>query len=115
MMKIYAYSGCGTCKKALSYLKDNGLSAEIIPIRETPPSKAELRFMLEQYDGNIKRLFNISGQDYRALGLKDKIASMSMDDAIELLHHNGNLVKRPFLISDKKGLVGFSPDEWSTL
>src|SRR5690606_4568461 len=98
ILKVYAYKGCGTCRKALKYLDGRGISYEVLPIRETPPTKAELRRMLDAYDGDIRKLFNTSGMDYKALNLKDKLPTISVDEAIGLLHENGNLVKRPFVI-----------------
>lgn len=84
-----------------------------IPIRDQPPSKVELKKMLGFMDNNMKKLFNTSGQDYRAMGLKDKIEDMSQEEAFKLLSENGNLVKRPFLISTDWGTVGFKEDIWS--
>ena len=62
-----------------------------------------------------KRLFNTSGQSYRALG---SAAVQAMDDAQALaaLAADGKLVKRPFLITDAGQVVtGFKPEEWETL
>ena len=81
-------------------------------IRETPPTTAELKTALKLLGGDIRKLFNSSGMDYRALGMKDKLPAMSEDDAIELLSQNGNLVKRPFLIGNGVALVGFKPEIW---
>lgn len=112
MIKVYAYSGCSTCRKALKFLRDRKVTHEVVAIRETPPSKAELKRMLAACDGQIRRLFNTSGQDYRALGLGAKLDSMSVDEALTLLSGNGNLVKRPFALSKDRGVVGFRVDEW---
>lgn len=114
MLKIYAYSGCSTCKNALKWLKAHAVSFDEIAIRETPPTLTELKAMLAAHDGDLRRLFNTSGMDYRALGLKDKLPAMSTDAALKLLAENGNLVKRPFAIDakNKVHLVGFKEDEW---
>jgi len=114
MLKIYAYSGCSTCKNALKWLKQHAIPCEEIAIRETPPSLMELKAMLAAHGGDLRRLFNTSGMDYRALGLKDKLPAMSADSALHLLAENGNLVKRPFVIDSKNKvhLVGFKEDEW---
>lgn len=114
MLKVFAYSGCSTCKNALKWLKSHAIPFEEIAIRETPPSLAELRAMLAAHNGDLRRLFNVSGQDYRALGLKDKLPGMTIDGALKLLSENGNLVKRPFAIDarNKIHLVGFKEDEW---
>ena len=62
--------------------------------------------------GDLRKIFNTSGMDYRALGLKDQLPTLSEAAAFELLAKNGNLVKRPFLIGDDKVLVGFKEPEW---
>ena len=111
-LKIYAYAQCGSCRKALKYLDDKKVSYQNLPIREQPPTKSELKKMLKQYGGDLKRLFNTSGQDYRAMNIKEKLTSMSTDEAIELLSKNGNLVKRPFVIGEQTWLVGFKEQEW---
>ncbi len=111
-MRIHTYAKCDTCRKAVKWLKARGLGFEEIPIREQPPSQAELRRMLSIYRGELKRLFNTSGGDYRELKLGEKLPSMSEDEAIALLASNGNLVKRPFLLTDRGGLVGFKEAEW---
>lgn len=110
MTKVYAYKGCDGCKKAIKWLKGNNIAFEEIAIRETPPSIDELKAMLAHQGGALKKLFNISGQDYRKMGLKETLPTMSEDDALKLLSENGNLVKRPFLLSEDVGLVGFKED-----
>lgn len=113
-LKIYEYKGCGACRKALKYLDGKKIAYEKIPIREKPPSLSELKAMLEHVGGNLRKLFNTSGGDYKELGLKDKLPKMSTDEALKLLASNGNLVKRPFVISQKSGWVGFDEEEWKT-
>lgn len=112
-LKVYEYKGCGTCKKALKYLEDKKIDFQTIPIRENPPTKTELKKMLKFYDGESRKLFNTSGGDYKSLGLKDKLSSMPIEDQIQLLSTNGNLVKRPFVLGDGFGMVGFKEEEWN--
>lgn len=86
-----------------------------IPIREQPPTKTELERMLRIYDGNMRKLFNTSGGDYRAMNLKDKFPTMTTADTIDLLTANGNLVKRPFVLAKSGGIVGFNDEDWVRL
>jgi arsenate reductase-like glutaredoxin family protein len=72
-MKLYTYQACSTCKAAVKWLRSRGIAFDEIPIRETPPTLAELRAMLAAHSGELRPLFNTSGLDYRALGLKDKL------------------------------------------
>ena len=113
-IKVYEYNRCGTCRKALKYLDAKGVEYTAIPIRETPPSLKEFKFMLEQ-TGELKRLLNTSGQDYRALNMKEKVKELSQDDILKLLTENGNLVKRPFVVGNDFGTTGFKEEDWDKI
>jgi len=115
MLKIYEYKGCGTCRKALKWLEARKIQYDKIPIREQPPSKTELKRMLRIYEGNLRRLFNTSGGDYKEFNLKDKLSSLTEAQAIDLLAGNGNLIKRPFVLTKKGGVIGFKEEEWAKL
>lgn len=115
MVKVYAYSGCDTCRKALKFLRARGVDFQELAIRQTPPSLVELKSMLKAKDGELRKLFNTSGGDYKALGLSEKLPSLSEAEALKLLAGNGNLVKRPFVIGDGVHLVGFKEDEWRSV
>ena len=115
MLKIYEYKNCSTCKKALKFLDSQGIAYKAYPIVDRPPSKKELKEMLKSFDGNIKKLFNTSGQFYREMNIKDKIQSMTDSEAINLLSEHGKLVKRPFLIGDETATVGFKEEVWKDL
>ena len=113
--KVYEYSKCGTCRNAMQWLKDHNISCEVLPIREQPPTKAEIRRMLKIYGGNLRKLFNTSGLEYKALELKDNLDAMSEEEAVSLLAGSGMLVKRPFVLTSGGGVVGFKPSEWEKI
>ena len=114
MLKVFAYQGCSTCRNAIKWLNARDIKFEERAIRETPPYVAELKAMLAAKQGNLRLLMNTSGMDYRALGLKDKLPSMSQDEVLRLLSENGNLMKRPFAMDQRAGvfLTGFKEPEW---
>jgi len=114
-LKVYTYQNCDTCRKALKFLNERGVAFAALPIRDQPPTKAELKRMLAWQGSDLRKLFNTSGQDYKALGLKDRLPDMSETEAIDLLSSNGNLVKRPFALWEDGGLIGFKEDEWKRL
>lgn len=111
-LTIYTYAKCSTCRKATKWLDEQGIAYDERPIRDTPPKPAELRTMLKAYDGELRRLFNTSGGDYREQKLGAKLPSLSVDEALGLLAGNGNLVKRPFLLGSGVALVGFAEASW---
>ena len=112
-MKLYQYPNCSTCRKAVKYLDQQGLQYESIDITKQPPTKAELNTMLASYQGDIRKLFNTSGMQYRELNMKEVLPTMSSDEAIDLLSGNGKLIKRPFLIGADKGIVAFKEERWA--
>lgn len=111
-LKVYCYSGCGTCRKALKFLADSAVEHEVIPIRDQPPSKAAIRKALAAVRGDVRRLFNTSGHDYRRLDMKSRLPGLKPTEAIDLLASNGNLIKRPFVLAGDATWVGFDEAEW---
>ena len=112
-IKFYQYPKCSTCRKAQKFLEGTNIDYQSIDITVTPPNKKELKTAAERYlEGNYKKLFNTSGQVYRELGLKDKLASMSNNEMLSLLASNGKLIKRPLLVADDLSLVGFKESDW---
>lgn len=112
MKKLYVYAKCSTCRKAMDWLEKKGIAYEEVAIKEVQPTVRELQAMQAAHGGELRRLFNTSGMDYRALGLKDRLPEMSDKEGYALLRSNGMLVKRPFLIGDGTALVGFREKEW---
>lgn len=116
MLKIYEYKQCSTCRNAIKFLKDHKVPFQQISIVDQPPSYEELETMYHKFlDGNLKKLFNTSGQEYRRLNLKDRLDGLSLEEAIELLASHGKLIKRPFAISENQGTVGFDKETWQRL
>lgn len=112
-MKFYGYSRCSTCRKALAWLAERGISVEVLDITVTPPSLVELDQALSAL-GRVA-LLNTSGQSYRALGAATVRA---MDDAALLtaLATDGRLVRRPMLITESGlTLTGFKSDQWQAV
>ena len=109
---IYLYSKCSTCQKALRFVEQKKIECIIKEIKDTPPSIQELQQMLSYKKGDVKKLFNTSGILYREMELTQRLQNMTVNDALKLLQDNGMLVKRPFLLADNFGLVGFREKEW---
>ena len=112
-MKLYQYPNCSTCRKAIKFLNENDLHFDSIDITKTPPTTAELKSMLSSYNGEIRKLLNTSGMQYRELNMKQELPKMTQEQAIELLSKNGKLIKRPFLVQGDKGIVGFKEELWA--
>lgn len=112
-LKVYAYENCATCRKALHFLRKNEIDYFTVSIRDKPPSRGELKRMLRHQGGQLRRLFNTSSIDYHQMKLKDRMRFMSETELLELLAKNGNLIKRPFVLTRDSGMVGFREAEWN--
>lgn len=112
-LTVYAYAKCSTCRDAAKWLRAHGVEFVERPIYEQPPTLGELRRMLAFQRGQLRRLFNTSGIQYRERGLAAKLPTLSETDALALLASDGRLVKRPFVLGEGVGLLGFAANEWA--
>ena len=112
-MMLVWYPKCSTCQKARAWLEARGVTPDTRDIKTDNPTEAELRRWHAASGLPLKRFFNTSGLQYKALGLKDKLPAMSEDEQFALLATDGMLVKRPILVGDDFVLTGFREKEWS--
>ena len=112
-MLLLQYQKCSTCKKAVEWLKSNHIAYEDRPVKEKNPTKEELAEWHRRSGLPLKRFFNISGNLYKELQLKEKLPSMTEEEQLELLATDGMLVKRPLVVGEDFVLVGFKEAEWA--
>ena len=112
-MLFLCYPKCSTCQKAKAWLDERGISYELRDIKTDNPTAEELTLWYRKSGLPLKKFFNTSGLQYKALGLKDKLPGMSEDEQFALLATDGMLVKRPILVGEDFVLVGFREAEWA--
>ena len=103
-MLFVCYPKCSTCQKAKAWLQERGVAFDERDIKQDNPTEQELRAWHEKSGLPLKRFFNTSGLQYKALGLKDKLPAMTEDEQYALLATDGMLVKRPLLIGEDLSL-----------
>lgn len=106
------YPKCSTCKKAKKYLEENNIDFISRNIITETPKVQELTEWIQNSGQDIKKWFNTSGLKYKELKLKDKLATITDKEKIELLASDGMLIKRPILISDKGIFIGYKEEIW---
>lgn len=111
-MTFICYPKCSTCKKAQKWLEEKGKKFEVRNIKENNPTADEISTWYKASGLPLKKFFNTSGNLYKEMGLKNKLADMSEKEQIALLATDGMLVKRPILVSGGTVLVGFKAEEW---
>ena len=111
-MQFVCYPKCSTCQKARAWMDAKGIQYDFRDIKLQNPTEDELRQWHKQSGLPLRRFFNTSGLQYKALSLKEKLPTMSEDKQFRLLASDGMLVKRPLLIGNDFVLVGFKETEW---
>ena len=111
-MLFICYPKCSTCQKARTWLDEKGIAYDFRDIKLENPTAEELTRWWKLSGLPLKKFFNTSGLQYKALGLKDKLPAMSEEEQIALLATDGMLVKRPLLIGEDFVLTGFRQKEW---
>ena len=114
-MLFICYPKCTTCQKARKYLDAQGAAYVLRDIKLENPTREELARWHGMSGLDLKRFFNTSGLQYRALSLKDRLPGMTQDEMLDLLASDGMLVKRPLLVTGGSVLVGFKEKEWAQL
>lgn len=115
MNQFICYPKCSTCMKAKKYLDTQRIEYKLRDIKMERLDKEELKKIIQLSNLPLKKFFNTSGLLYKQLGLKDKLASMSEEEQIDLLASDGMLVKRPIFISNEQVLVGFKEDTYKQI
>lgn len=109
-MLFVCYPKCSTCQKAKAWLQERGVAFDERDIKQNNPTEQELRAWHEKSGLPLKRFFNTSGLQYKALGLKDKLPAMTEDEQYALLATDGMLVT--LIIGEDFALPGFKLKEW---
>jgi arsenate reductase len=112
-LTVYQYPPCGTCRMAVKSLKERGYELELHNLWDEAPSEKDLKKWIGLSGLPISKWFNVSGEVYRELGLKDKLPAMSEDEKVALLSGNGRLIKRPVVTDGERVTVGYKEDEYN--
>jgi arsenate reductase len=111
--KVFQYPKCSTCRKALKWLTERGIAHDQTDLVATPPNLTTLRDLHKRSGLPIARLFNTSGESYRAGNYKAKLAKMTDTEALTALAADGKLIKRPIVDTGTHVLVGFQEEAYA--
>ena len=112
MLKVYCYSRCTTCQKALKWLDDRKIQYTLADIKTEHPDQETITEYYRMSGLPLKRFFNTSGIPYREQELSRRLPGMPEDEQLSLLASDGMLVKRPLVVGDGFVLTGFREEEW---
>ncbi len=107
-IQVYGIPNCGSCKKAIAWLKDHNIEYEFINTKDNPPDKTTITNWVKALGSKPMR--NTSGKSYRALG--EERNTFSDQQWIDAFTSDAMLLKRPLFTKNNQAvLVGFRASE----
>ncbi|HWV72182.1 MAG TPA: arsenate reductase [Pseudosphingobacterium sp.] len=110
MMKIYGIKNCNTVKKALDWLKENGVSYDFQDFKKVGVSEDTLKSWEKEVSWEV--LVNKKGTTWRSLSDDEKAAVKDEKTANDLMRAKTSVIKRPVIESPKGLLIGFDETEY---
>lgn len=112
---LYAHPRCSTCRDARRWLDAHRVPYEIFDLTASAPPLEVLREIQRHAGVPLRKLFNTSGQAYRAGDYGRRLSAMSEEEMLAALAADGLLVRRPLLLRGDRALVGFRPETYEQL
>jgi arsenate reductase len=110
---IYHNPKCGTSRKVLGMLRDAGMQPKVIEYLKTPPSRAELRSLLDRMGKTPRQILRRKGTPYEELGLDDP--AKSDDSLIDAILAHPILMERPVVVTPRGVRLCHPADEVAAL
>ena len=104
---IYHNARCSKSRSACELVAGRGIEAQIVEYLKTPPSKEELRALLQKLDMKAREIVR-RGEDI----FKENYAGKSLDDEqwLDALVAHPVLIERPIVVRGNRAVVGRPPE-----
>jgi arsenate reductase len=100
---MYHNPRCSKSRGALELITDRGVDVEVIEYLQAPPNRADLEHILDVVGGAPGALIRHDDR-FRELGL-DPDAYQDRAEVVTLLLEHPELMQRPVVIRDERGVV----------
>ena len=111
-MKIYHNPRCSKSRATLKILEDRGINLEVVEYLKNPPTKSELKKILDMLGKSAKEIIR-TGEDAYKEATRGK--NLTEDELISLMVKNPILIERPIVIKEKQAVLGRPPENVLTL
>ena len=105
---IYHNPRCSKSRQTLALLEENGITPQIIAYLEHPPSKKQLKHLIDLLDIPARSLLRTGEPEYKAMGLDDE--TVTDEQLITAMHDVPKLIERPIVVRDNKAVLGRPPE-----
>lgn len=112
MITVYGLKTCGTCRKALSWLRAEKLAHRFVDLRADGVAKADVKRFAKAV--GWEKLLNKASTTWRGLD-EDVKSDLNETKVIALMVEHPTLIKRPVFETETQILSGFKEPEKKTL
>ena len=109
MIKLYVSPSCTSCRKAKSWLEEQGLEYEEQNIFHEPLTKNEIKEILMLTDEGTEEIISYRSQAFQALDIE--IDTLSMGELLDLFIEEPSLIRRPIIMDDRRLQIGYNEEE----
>jgi len=96
---IYHNPACGTSRNTLAMIRATGAEPTIIEYLKTPPTRDELRDLVQRMGMRPRDILRQNGTPYAKLGLDDP--TLSDDALLAAIEAHPILINRPIVVTPK--------------
>jgi arsenate reductase (glutaredoxin) len=105
---IYHNPRCSKSRQTLTLLQERGIAPDIVLYLEQPPSKKQLKELLQKLGISARDLLRRGEEAYKTLGLGDP--SLSEARLIDAMHEHPQLIERPIVVRGERARLGRPPE-----
>jgi len=106
---IYHNPKCSKCKATLEILNSNGVEPKIIEYLKNPPTKDELKEIINKLKIRPSELVRFKEGKAIELGISAE-ENLTHDQWLSIMTENPVLIERPIVISEKGAVIGRPPE-----
>ncbi len=106
-MKIYHNPRCSKSRQTLQLIRERGVEPEVVRYLDTPPTKEELRELLQKLGLKPEDIVRKKEALYRE---RYKGKTLGDEEWLEVLSQNPKLIERPIVVEGNKAVLGRPPE-----
>ena len=105
---IYHNPRCSKSRQTLQLIEEKNIKPVIVEYLKTPPSKSELKNILNMLNLKPRDLLRKKEAEYKEQGLDN--TSLTDEQIIEIMIAHPKLIERPIVVTDNKAALGRPPE-----
>ena len=99
VVTIYHNPACGTSRNTLAMIRATGIEPVVIEYLKMPPSRTELRDLVERMGVPLRAILRQKGTPFAELGLDEP--ALSDDALLDSIELHPILINRPIVVTPK--------------